>query len=68
MLDPTNMYPDSFHPVAMGRSKGFRHKIKGYPRSWSPTIYLIDFGLSRRYDPTNGSPLDDPLEGDDIPF
>jgi len=66
MLDPTNMYPNSFHPVAMGRSKDFRHKVKGYSRTRRPTRYLlIDFGLSRQYDPANGPPLDEPLHGGD---
>ncbi|KAH9054578.1 kinase-like domain-containing protein [Lactarius deliciosus] len=66
MLDPANMYPDSFHPIAIGRSKDFRHKVKGYSRTWRPTRYLlIDFGLSRRYDPADGPPLDEPLHGGD---
>ena len=66
MLDPSNMYPESFHPVNMGRSKNFRHKAKGHSRTWRPTRYLlIDFGLSRRYDPAKGPPLDRPLRGGD---
>ncbi|KAI9444377.1 hypothetical protein BJY52DRAFT_1216726 [Lactarius psammicola] len=66
MLDPTDMYPDSFHPVALGRSKDFRHKVKGYSRTRRPTRYLfIDFGLSRQYDPANGPPFDEPLHGGD---
>jgi len=66
MLDPTNMYPDSFHPVALGRSKDFRHTVKRYSRTRRPTRYLfIDLGLSRRYDPANGPPLDEPLHGGD---
>lgn len=66
MLDPSNMYPDSFHPVKMGRSKDFRHRAKGHSRTWRPTRYLlIDFGLSRQYDPANGPPLDRPLRGGD---
>lgn len=66
MLDPTNMYPESFHPIAMGRSKDFRRTITGYSRTRRPTRYLlIDFGLSRQYDPANGPPLDDPLHGGD---
>ena len=66
MLDPTNMFPNSFHPVALGKSKDFRHSVKGYSRTWRPTRYLlIDFGLSRQYDPANGPPLDDPLHGGD---
>lgn len=66
MLDPTNMYPESFHPVALGRSKDFRHNAKGYSRTQRPTRYLlIDFGLSRHYDSANGPPLDKPLHGGD---
>src|SRR5580693_5462127 len=66
MLDPSNMYPESFHPVEIGRSKDFRHKAKWYSRTWRPTRYLlIDFGLSRQYNPANGSPLDKPLRGGD---
>lgn len=66
MLDPSNMYPESFHPVKMSRSRDFRHEAKAYSRTRRPTRYLlIDFGLSRHYDPTNGPPLDDPLQGGD---
>jgi hypothetical protein len=66
MLDPSNMYPESFHPAEMNRSKDFRRKAKWYSRTRRPTKYLlIDFGLSRRYDPTNGPPLDEPHQGGD---
>ena len=66
MLDPTNMYPESFHPVKRNRSKDFRHKAKVYSRTRRPTRYLlIDFGLSRQYDPAAGPPLDQPLQGGD---
>ena len=67
MLDPSNMYPESFHPVKINRStKDFDRKAKRYSRTRRPTRYLlIDFGLSRRYDPANGPPLDQPLRGGD---
>jgi hypothetical protein len=66
MLDPTNMYPTSFHPVALGRSKDFRRKAKAYSRTRRPSRYLlIDLGLSRQYDPANGPPVDVPLHGGD---
>jgi hypothetical protein len=66
MLDPSNMYPDSFHPVDNHRSKDFRRKARWYSRTRRPTRYLlIDFGLSRRYDPAKGPPLDKPLRGGD---
>ena len=66
MLDPTNMYPNSFHPVALGRSKDFRRKAKAYSRTRHPPRYLlIDFGLSRQYDPAKGAPVDVPIHGGD---
>jgi len=66
MLDPSGMYPNSFHPVDTKKSKDFRQKVKGYSRTRRPTRYvLIDFGLSRFHDPANGPPLDDPLRGGD---
>ena len=66
MLDPSGMYPNSFHPVDPKKSRDFRRKAKGYSRTRRPTRYLlIDFGLSRFYDPANGPPLDEPLRGGD---
>ena len=66
MLDPSNMYPESFHPAKMNRSKDFRRKAKWYSRTRRPTKYfLIDFGLSRRHDPANGPPLYKPYKGGD---
>ena len=66
MLDPSGMYPESFHPVAVDRSKDFRKNAKAYSRTRRPPRYLlIDFGLSRQYDPANGPPLDEPLRGGD---
>ena len=38
-------------------SKDFRRKVKSYLRTHHPTRYsLINFGLSRRYEPTSGHP------------
>ena len=66
MLDPSGMYPNSFHPVDPKKSKDFRRKAKRYSRTRRPTRYLlIDFGHSRLYDPANGPPLDQPLPGGD---
>ena len=66
MLDPSGMYPDSFHPANPRKSKDFRRNVKGYSRTRRPTRYLlIDFGHSRLYDPANGPPLDQPLRGGD---
>jgi hypothetical protein len=66
MLDPSHMFPESFHPAVIDRSKDFRRKAKWHSRTRRPTRYLlIDFGLSRRYDPANGPPLDLPIRGGD---
>ena len=66
MLDPSNMFPESFHPAVIDKSKDFRRKAKCYSRTRCLTRYLlIDFGLSRRYDPANGPPLDLPVRGCD---
>jgi hypothetical protein len=66
MLDPSGMFPNSFHPVDPSKAKDFRRKAKSYSRTRRPTRYLlIDFGHSRFYDPANGPPLDEPLSGGD---
>lgn len=66
MLDPSNMYPESFHPVVTNRSRDFRRNAKAYSRTWCPTRYLlIDFGHARQYDTSKGRPLDEPLRGGD---
>jgi hypothetical protein len=66
MLDPSRMYPNSFHPSDINRNRNFRGKAKRYTRTWRPPLYLlIDVGLARQYDPANGPPLEMPLRGGD---
>lgn len=66
MLDPSRMYPKSFHPMVIGRTRDFRGKVKGRTRTWCrPRYFLIDLGLSRQYDLANGPPLEIPLRGGD---
>ncbi|KAI0040918.1 hypothetical protein FA95DRAFT_1683534 [Auriscalpium vulgare] len=66
VLDPSGMYPNSFHPVKMNRSKNFLWFAKSYTRTQRPPRYfLIDFGLSRYYDPARGAPLDHAIRGGD---
>ena len=66
MLDPSKMYLQSFHPIDIWRIKDFRGNAKTFTRTWRPPRYfLIDFGLSRFYDPANGPPFDQPLRGGD---
>ena len=66
MLDPSSMYPKSFHPMEIGRTRDFRGKAKGRTRTWCRPRYLfIDLGLSRKYESANGPPLEIPLRGGD---
>ncbi|KAI0044688.1 hypothetical protein FA95DRAFT_1496667 [Auriscalpium vulgare] len=66
VLDPSGMYPNSFHPIKMNRSKNFYWFAKSYTRTQRPPrYYLIDFGLSRYYDPARGAPLDHAIRGGD---
>jgi hypothetical protein len=66
MLDPSKMYPKSFHPAEINLNRNFRGRAKRHTRTWRPSRYLlIDMGLSRQYDPANGPPLEKPLRGGD---
>ncbi|KAJ7255053.1 hypothetical protein B0H12DRAFT_1050260 [Mycena haematopus] len=65
LQDPT-VYPAGFHPVSTWRDpsyQGFAYHITR-TECW-PRYYIIDFGLSRRYDPANGPPLEDVILGGD---
>jgi hypothetical protein len=54
MLDPSEMYPDGFHPVKIDRSRDFKGAAKAYTRTQRPPIYyFIDLGLSRQYTSRN---------------
>ena len=67
MMDGT-MYPEGWHPAYIRQRRDFNRKLplKGYTRlQRPPKYYLIDFGLSRRYDPGDSSPLEPPILGGD---
>jgi len=64
MFDPSEMYPQGFHPTQMDRSRDFKGRAKRYTRTQRPPrYYLIDFGLSRQY--RSRKALDVPLRGGD---
>jgi hypothetical protein len=51
MFDPSGMYPDLYHPVRPEKRRDFNGKATHYSRTQRPPkYYLIDFGLSRRYE------------------
>jgi hypothetical protein len=66
MMDGS-MYPNSWHPCDDDMDRfDFSVEAKYYTRSeCPPRYYLIDFGLSRRYDPKDGPPLEPPIFGGD---
>ncbi|TFY82165.1 hypothetical protein EWM64_g1845 [Hericium alpestre] len=56
MMDASQMYPQSFHPVKINKSRDFRGRARLLTRTeCKPRYYLIDFGLSMRYDPQSGN-------------
>ena len=64
MLDPSEMYPNGFHPTQINRRADFSGRAKRYTRTQRPPrYYLIDFGLSRRH-PSRDA-FDEPLRGGD---
>lgn len=66
MMDPTQIYPQSFHPVARDRRRDWKGKAKHYTRTqYPPKYYLIDFGLSHRYTPEEEPPRRLPVYGGD---
>lgn len=66
MLDPKSMYPDMYHPRHRTERRDFKGTAKFYSRTERPTkYYYVDFGLSRKYDPADGPPLELPILGGD---
>ena len=64
MFDPSEMFPEGYHPSQMNRSRDFQGRAKWYTRTQRPPrYYLIDFGLSRQY--FSRKALDAPLRGGD---
>ncbi len=54
MMDAPSLYPKGFHPSAASRDRGGMFEVKMIPRhkAWGPVrYYIIDFGMSRLYEP-----------------
>ncbi|KAA1478172.1 hypothetical protein DENSPDRAFT_660464 [Dentipellis sp. KUC8613] len=55
MMDPGNMYPRSFHPIEMDLNTDLHGHAPHKSRTdCPPRYYLMDFGLSNRFNPVNG--------------
>ena len=66
MLDPVDLYPDSFHPVETMLNKDCSGYAKHFTRTQRrPKYHFIDFGLSRRYGPSDTNPREVPIWGGD---
>ncbi|KIK71987.1 hypothetical protein PAXRUDRAFT_181501, partial [Paxillus rubicundulus Ve08.2h10] len=66
MFDPSDLYPDSFHPMETSLRRDYSGPAKHLTRTQRPPkYYFIDFGLSRRYDPSDTDPREEPIWGGD---
>jgi hypothetical protein len=67
MADPLPLYEFPPHPYEVIERRDFSGKVKVCStRTQTPIkYYLVDFGLSRRYNPEDGPPLELPPWGGD---
>jgi len=66
VMEGKDLYPQGYHPVVNSMKRDYTGKAKHFTRTQRPPrYYLIDFGLSRRYNPQDGPPLELPILGGD---
>lgn len=66
MMDPKPLYPRMYHPVMTQYTRDFKHLAKYYSRTARPTkYYFVDFGISRKYKPSDAPFLEHPIRGGD---
>jgi len=66
MMDGSIMYPNSFHPFRQDKKPDFSGFATYHTRTRRPPkYYFTDFGISRRYNPEDLPPLEDPIWGGD---
>lgn len=66
MMDATPLYPVPYHPYTLSVRRDYTGPVKHRTRTRHPVkYYYIDFGISRRYNPADGPPLEDPIWGGD---
>lgn len=64
MMDGSGMYPEPFHPCETDMRFDMKGSAKHFSRTERPPRYLfIDFGISRRYEESNRTPLEPPILG-----
>ena len=61
MMD-LSIFPEPPNPVTVSRSYDFKRRVRPWTRtSRPPKYYIIDFGLSRRYNSADGPALELPI-------
>ncbi|KAG2153111.1 kinase-like domain-containing protein [Suillus bovinus] len=66
MMDAKDLYPQPYHPAQPHMKRDFSGYVNHLTRTQRPPkYYLIDFGLSRRYDATEENPREYPIFGGD---
>ena len=68
MMDGSAMFPDGYYPIPMDpvMRPDFKKRAKYLTRTERPPkYYFIDFGITRRYNTEDGSPLELPVWGGD---
>jgi hypothetical protein len=66
MFDASQLYPNGYHPQSINRTCDRTGPARHYTRTQRPPkYYLIDFGISRKYDSSSGPPLEAPILGGD---
>jgi hypothetical protein len=66
VMDPKPLFIDPFHPFRAHRTRDLKGTPRHHSRTQRPTKYFyIDFGLSRRYDPSVTNPLEPIIMGGD---
>lgn len=65
-MDAKDLYAEPYHPVDPLMNRDFSGHVRHHTRTQRPPkYYFIDFGLSRRYDPNEATPLEYPIFGGD---
>jgi hypothetical protein len=66
MIDASPLFPDGYHPQSVERTRDYKGTARHYTRTQRPPkYYFIDFGISRKYNPADRPPLEDPIWGGD---
>ncbi|EIW83440.1 hypothetical protein CONPUDRAFT_136453 [Coniophora puteana RWD-64-598 SS2] len=66
MMEATSMFVGDWHPMNQNKTRDFAAYVKYYTRTQRPPrYYYIDFGYSRRYDPSTSDPREKVMIGGD---